>query len=182
MRERHDGQDSALLAADIFKREIFTKIAVVAIRDQIFRFASKFTEPQTFARLACSRVEDCLFGKEIEALRKDMRCTLEAAGQAPRPSSKLTPQAYGTTASLEALGVLLALIAFGPTPQAAMQNITVQLPVFTDNQGNGYALNRLTMTMTMTHSEESYICQMKAWPSRQECRGHDPTKKNLLCC
>ena len=30
--------------------------------------------------------------------------------------------------------------------------------------------------------EKSHICQMKAWPYRQECRGHDPTKKNLLCC
>ena len=38
------------------------------------------------------------------------------------------------------------------------------------------------MTMTMTHSEKSNICQMNAWPYRQECRGHDPTKKNLLCC
>ena len=37
-------------------------------------------------------------------------------------------------------------------------------------------------TMTMTHSEKSHICQMKAWPYSQECRGHDPTKKNLLCC
>ena len=25
----------------------------------------------------------------------------------------------------------------------------------------------------MTHSEKSHICQMKAWPYRQECRGHD---------
>ena len=40
----------------------------------------------------------------------------------------------------------------------------------------------VAMTMTMTHSEKSNICQMKAWPYRQECRGHDPTKKNLLCC
>ena len=37
-------------------------------------------------------------------------------------------------------------------------------------------------TMTMTHSEKFHICQMKAWPYRQECRGHDPTKKNLFCC
>ena len=43
-------------------------------------------------------------------------------------------------------------------------------------------LRRLTMTMTMTHSEKSNFCQMKAWPHRQECWGHDPTKKNLLCC
>ena len=34
--------------------------------------------------------------------------------------------------------------------------------------------------MTMTHSEKSNICQMKAWPYRQECRGYDPTKK--ICC
>ena len=36
-------------------------------------------------------------------------------------------------------------------------------------------------TMTMTHSEKSHIHRMKAWPYRQECRGHDPTKKNLFC-
>ena len=36
-----------------------------------------------------------------------------------------------------------------------------------------------TMTMTMTHSEKSHICQMRAWPYRQERRGHGPTKKNL---
>ena len=38
---------------------------------------------------------------------------------------------------------------------------------------------QLTMTMTMTHSEKSHINQMRAWPYRQECRGHGPTKKNL---
>ena len=40
----------------------------------------------------------------------------------------------------------------------------------------------MTMTMTMTHSEKSHIRRMKAWPYRQEWRGHDPTKKNLLYC
>ena len=40
----------------------------------------------------------------------------------------------------------------------------------------------MTMTMTMTHSEKSHICQMKAWPYRQECRDHGPTKKNLFYC
>ena len=36
--------------------------------------------------------------------------------------------------------------------------------------------------MTMTHSEKSHIRRMKAWPyNQQECRGHDPTKKNLFC-
>ena len=40
---------------------------------------------------------------------------------------------------------------------------------------------KMTMTMTMTHSEKSHINQMRAWPYKQECRGHDPTKKNLFC-
>ena len=39
----------------------------------------------------------------------------------------------------------------------------------------------VTMTVTMTHSEKSHIRRMQAWPYRQECRGHDPTKKNLFC-
>ena len=38
---------------------------------------------------------------------------------------------------------------------------------------------RIGMTMTMTHSEKSHIGQMRAWPYRQECRGHGATKKNL---
>ena len=37
------------------------------------------------------------------------------------------------------------------------------------------------VTMTMTHSEKPHIHRMKAWPYRQACRGHDPTKKNLFC-
>ena len=45
----------------------------------------------------------------------------------------------------------------------------------------GYELQRaMTMTMTMTHSEKSHIRRMRAWPSRQECRGHDPTKKESV--
>ena len=40
----------------------------------------------------------------------------------------------------------------------------------------------LICLLTMTMTEKSNICQMKAWPHRQECRGHDTTKKNLLCC
>ena len=36
------------------------------------------------------------------------------------------------------------------------------------------------MTMTVTHSEKPHIRRMKAWPYRQECRGHDPTKR--ICC
>ena len=37
-----------------------------------------------------------------------------------------------------------------------------------------------TMTMTMTHSEKSHINQMRAWPYRQECRGHGPHKKESV--
>ena len=39
---------------------------------------------------------------------------------------------------------------------------------------------RLPLTMTMTHSKKSRIHRMKAWPYRQECRDHGPTKKNLF--
>ena len=49
-------------------------------------------------------------------------------------------------------------------------------------RGRGERNDPSVMTMTMTNSEKSNICQMKVWPYRQECRGHDPTKKNLLCC
>ena len=49
-----------------------------------------------------------------------------------------------------------------------------------DTQMERRWLPRLTMTMTMTHSEKSHIRRMKAWPYREECRGHDPTKKNLF--
>ena len=38
----------------------------------------------------------------------------------------------------------------------------------------------MTMTMTMTHSEKSRINQMRAWPYRQQCRDHGPSKKNLF--
>ena len=38
----------------------------------------------------------------------------------------------------------------------------------------------MTMTRTMTHSEKSRINQMRAWPYRQECRDHGPTKKESV--
>ena len=36
---------------------------------------------------------------------------------------------------------------------------------------------RQVVTITITHSEKSHIHRMKAWPYRQECRGHGPTKR-----
>ena len=39
---------------------------------------------------------------------------------------------------------------------------------------------RMTMTMTMAHSEKSHICRMKAWPYKQECKGHDPNEKESV--
>ena len=41
-------------------------------------------------------------------------------------------------------------------------------------------MEHATMTMTMTHSEKSHINQMRAWPYRQECRGHDTAKKESV--
>ena len=49
----------------------------------------------------------------------------------------------------------------------------------TRTSGNALCLT-MTMTMTMTHSEKSHIGQMRAWPYRQERRGHGPTKKNCV--
>ena len=46
--------------------------------------------------------------------------------------------------------------------------------------GLGIMVFGMTMTMTMTHSKKSRIHRMKAWPYRQECRDHGPTKKNLF--
>ena len=43
------------------------------------------------------------------------------------------------------------------------------------------SIKSASMTMTMTHSKKSHIHRMKAWPHRQECRDHGPTKKNLFC-
>ena len=54
--------------------------------------------------------------------------------------------------------------------------------VFSRFQPHSFSEVLYSMTMTMTHSEKSNICQMKAWPDKQGCRGRDPTKKNLLCC
>ena len=66
---------SALLFVGIVKKEKFPE------------HRTKFTGPRTFARLACSRVQECIFGEEIETLREDLFCTLEAAGQASRRKS-----------------------------------------------------------------------------------------------
>ena len=44
-------------------------------------------------------------------------------------------------------------------------------------KGKKKEIGREEMTMTMKHSEKPDIRQMKAWPYRQERRGHDPAKK-----
>ena len=38
----------------------------------------------------------------------------------------------------------------------------------------------LTMTMAMTHSEQTVQQSLEAWPYRRERRGRDPAKKSLL--
>ena len=49
-------------------------------------------------------------------------------------------------ASLECLGLLLALLAFGPGQELNHTRMTVQVPAFTDNRGNGYVVNKLMTT------------------------------------
>ena len=56
------------------------------------------------------------------------------------------------------------------------------LSLFRYPSGSARALLAGFFFLQMTHSEKSHIRRMKAWPNRQECRGHDPTKKNLLNC
>ena len=55
-------------------------------------------------------------------------------------------QAYRVIASLECLGLLLALLAFGPGQELNHTRMTVQVPAFTDNRGNGYVVNKLMTT------------------------------------
>ena len=56
-------------------------------------------------------------------------------------------QAYRVIASLECLGLLLALLAFGPGQELKHTRMTVQVPAFTDNRGNGYVVNKLMTTL-----------------------------------
>ena len=55
-------------------------------------------------------------------------------------------KAYRVIATLEALGLLLALMAFGPGERLSNTSLTVQVPAFTDNRGNGYVINKLMTT------------------------------------
>ena len=55
-------------------------------------------------------------------------------------------QAYRVIASLDALALLLALSAFGPGQDLSHTKMTIQVPAFTDNRGNGYVINKLMTT------------------------------------
>ena len=49
-------------------------------------------------------------------------------------------------ATLEALGLLLTLLAFGPAQELNGTKTVIQVPAFTDNRGNGYVINKLIAT------------------------------------
>ena len=55
-------------------------------------------------------------------------------------------KAYRVIATLEALGLLLALQAFGPREHVNDTCLAVQVPAFTDNKENGYVVNKLMTT------------------------------------
>ena len=55
-------------------------------------------------------------------------------------------KAYRVIATLEALGLLLALLAFGPGESLDNTALKIQVPAFTDNRGNGYVINKLMTT------------------------------------
>ena len=60
--------------------------------------------------------------------------------------SDKTVRAFRLIATLEALGLLLALMAFGPGLGREARHQVIQLPAFTDNKGNGYTINKLMTT------------------------------------
>ena len=47
---------------------------------------------------------------------------------------------------------------------------------------HNHTVEHNTISRTKTHSEKSDIRQMNAWPYKQECRGHDPRKKESVVC
>ena len=55
-------------------------------------------------------------------------------------------KAYRVIASLEAPGLLLSLLAFGPAQELRDTKTIIQVPAFTDNRGNGYVFNKLMTT------------------------------------
>ena len=75
-----------------------------------------------------------------------------------------------------------SLIAFSPLAQTMFSSAcpATSWQLWLPSWFRASSLVVQTMTMTMTHSEKSHIRRMKAWPHRQECRGHDPTKKESV--
>jgi len=59
---------------------------------------------------------------------------------------KKNDQPYRFIASLEALAVLSAVVAFGPEEGSTPTGITLLVPSWTDNRGNTFALSRLMST------------------------------------
>ena len=53
---------------------------------------------------------------------------------------------YRVMATFEALGLLLALLAFGPGERLDNTVLKVQVPAFTDKEGNGHVINKLMTT------------------------------------
>ena len=69
-------------------------------------------------------------------------------------------------ASLEAVGALMALVAFGPTAvEGQVHRCCVEVPGFTDNQGNSHALNRLMS------SKYPLVCVIMELAAQLEKRG-----------
>ena len=91
-------------------------------------------------------------------------------------------KAYRVIASLEALGLLLALLAFGPRRELSDTKTVIQVPAFTDNRGNGYVINKLmttrfplcTVVMELAAQAEHRRVRMEAqWTPRDRNREAD---------
>ena len=82
---------------------------------------------------------------------------LTTSWNSPWFAAKITPdntprapqrdgKAYREIAALEALGLLLALLAFGPGERLDNTALKVQVPAFTDNKGIGHVIDKLMTT------------------------------------
>ena len=85
-------------------------------------------------------------------------------------------KAYRVIATLEALGLLLALLAFGPRESLNNTALKIQVPALTDNKENGYVINKLmttrfplcTIVMALAAQAEMRGVRMEAeWTPRE---------------
>ena len=79
---------------------------------------------------------------KAHSLRFSVQLTPQSAPWACRRDGEI----FKLIATLESLGLLLTLMVYGPSQEREARHQVIQLPAFTDNKGNGYAINKLMTT------------------------------------